>query len=361
MFTATTTGERELYRAEQLPIFQNRMYDTADEARACPRGDVRLVQNLASGLIYNADFRPELMRYDASYQNEQALSPLFRRHLDEVADIVGQCMGGAGLVEVGCGKGYFLEVLAERGFEIAGFDPTYEGSNPRVRRHYFAPGVGITAQGLILRHVLEHVQAPLQFLEQLRAANGGSGLIYIEVPCFDWICAHRAWFDVFYEHVNYFRLADFERMFGRIVDSGRLFGGQYLYVVADLSSLRTPRADADAQVVFPRDFLRRLDADTSAITHSPKGPAAVWGGASKGVIFALLRSRLGRPIDLVIDINPAKQGKYLPASGLRVLSPLEGLATLPAGETLYVMNSNYLEEIKTMSNNAYRYVSVDHE
>ena len=34
---------------------------------------------------------------------------------------------------------------------------------------------------------------------------------------------------------------------------------------------------------------------------------------------------------------------------------------LPAGATLYVMNSNYLEEIKQMSNNAYRYVSVDHD
>lgn len=358
MSTATTAGERELYRAEQLPIFQNRMYDTADEARACPRGDVRLVQNHATGLIYNADFRPELMRYDANYQNEQALSPQFRRHLDAVAEIVGQHMGESGLVEVGCGKGYFLEVLAERGVDIAGFDPTYEGSNPRVQRHYFAPGVGITAQGLILRHVLEHVQAPLQFLEQLRAANGGAGLIYIEVPCFDWIRAHRAWFDVFYEHVNYFRLADFERMFGRIVNSGRLFGGQYLYVVADLSSLRAPRAGDDDQADFPGDFLCSLDADA---TDTLQGPAAVWGGASKGVIFTLLRSRLGRPIELVIDINPAKQGKYLPATGLRVLSPLEGLATLPAGATLYVMNSNYLEEIKTMSNNAYRYVSVDHE
>jgi len=38
-------------------------------------------------------------------------------------------------------------------------------------------------------------------------------LIYIEVPCFDWICLHRSWFDVFYQHFN-FRLADFDRVFG---------------------------------------------------------------------------------------------------------------------------------------------------
>ncbi len=347
-------NERELYRVEQLPIFQNRMYESAQEARECPRGDVRLVQNLATGLIYNADFHPELMVYDACYQNEQAVSPQFRRHLDAVVQIVERTMGRVGLVEVGCGKGYFLEVLSECGFDITGFDPTYEGSNPRVKRHYFEPGVGITAQGLILRHVLEHVQDPLPFLQNLRTANAGAGLIYIEVPCFDWICEHRAWFDVFYEHVNYFRLADFQRMFGHIIESGRLFGGQYLYVVADLTSLKTPQIEFRDEIAFPDDFLRRLGDDAM---HEA---SAVWGGASKGVIFALLRERLGKPVEIVIDINPAKQGKFLPATGLRIHSPKEGLR-LPAGATLYIMNSNYLEEIKQMSNNAYRYVSVDHE
>ena len=348
-------SERELYRAEQLPIFQNRMYDTVEEARECQRGDVRLVQNLQTGLIYNADFCPELMTYDARYQNEQAVSPQFRRHLDEVMKIVERTMGRRGLVEVGCGKGYFLEILSEHGFDITGFDPTYEGNNPRVKQHYFEPGVGITAQGLILRHVLEHVQDPLQFLRNLRVANNDSGLIYIEVPCFDWICEHRAWFDIFYEHVNYFRLADFEHMFGHVIESGRLFGGQYIYMIADLSSLKTPQVSERGRMAFPEDFLRSLGG---GLAHET---SAVWGGASKGVIFTLLRSRLGWPAELVIDINPAKQGKYLPATGLKVHSPEEGMAKLPAGATLYVMNSNYLEEIKQMSNNAYRYVSVDHD
>jgi len=87
----------------------------------------------------------------------------------------------------------------------------------------------------------------------------------------------------------------------------------------------------------------------------------VWGGASKGVIFTLLKSRINQAIDTVIDINPAKQGKYLAASGLQVKSPEDALKTLPHGSTIFVMNSNYLQEIKQMSNNFYNYVSVDHE
>ena len=91
----------------------------------------------------------------------------------------------------------------------------------------------------LLRHVLEHIQDPVSFLAEIANANQG-GQIYIEVPCFDWILEHKAWFDLFYEHVNYFRLDDLRRMFGTVHEAGHLFGGQYLYVVADLASLRDP-------------------------------------------------------------------------------------------------------------------------
>jgi SAM-dependent methyltransferase len=328
-----------------LPLFQNRMYDSAEAARACPRGDVVLVEDATTGLVHNAAFDAARMDYDSAYQNEQGMSPQFQRHLDRVAELILSTMGRKGLVEVGCGKGRFLELLAARGAEIAGFDPTYEGDNPLVRKEYFSESLGIRGEGLILRHVLEHIQDPVAFLARLAAANGGRGLIYIEVPCLDWICDNRAWFDIFHEHVNYFRLGDFGRMFGRVLHADRAFGGQYLRVVADLSSLRPPRRDPADPVRFPADFTARLTREAGAAT----GPSVLWGGASKGVIFALLRERAGHPVDRVIDINPAKQGKYLAGTGLRVLSPAEGLAGLPKGSVIHVMNPNYLAEIQAMA------------
>jgi SAM-dependent methyltransferase len=344
-----------LYEQTDYPVFQNRMYDTAQEGRDCPKGDIRLVEDGATGLVYNAAFSPELMDYDGNYQNEQGVSGYFRQHLEAVADLVEHHLGRERLVEVGCGKGFFLELLLECGIDITGFDATYEGENPRVLRQYYEPGAIDHAEGLVLRHVLEHVQDPYSFLKLLRDANGCSGRIYIEVPCFDWICEHKAWFDIFYEHVNYFRLADFRRMFGEIVDCGRLFGGQYLYVVAELSSLRPPVYDAADAVRFPVDFTRQIESPI------PGGCSAVWGGASKGVIFTLLKSRAGYAVDAVIDINPAKQGKYLPATGIQVRSPEQVLPQLPPGSTVFVMNSNYRDEIKRMSNNAYHYIGIDNE
>ncbi len=216
-------GNRLIYQQSNYPVFQNRTYGSRDEARSCVRGDIRIVEDLKTGLVYNAAFDPALIVYDAQYQNEQAHSSYFRSHLGAVAEIVLTRLGYENLVEVGCGKGYFLEMLQERGAAISGFDPTYEGSNPAIQRCYFGPGLGMQCRGLILRHVLEHIPDPYHFLAALRDANSGQGLIYIEVPCLDWICKERAWFDIFYEHVNYFRLTDFHRMFGRVISSGRLF------------------------------------------------------------------------------------------------------------------------------------------
>jgi len=344
---------RELYRVDQLPIFQQRMYATEQEARACPRGDVQLVEDLETGLIYNIAFRYELMEYDEHYQNEQAVSPLFMKHLDTVAHIIEHSLGSRTIIEVGCGKGIFLEMLLAKGFDIMGCDPTYQGTNPKVIKQYFTPSLGIKADGIILRHVLEHIQDPVSFLMMLKEANGGAGKIYIEVPDLDWICQNQAWFDVYYEHVNYFRLSDFYRMFDTVYEGGRLFGEQYLYVVAELSSIRKPEYVSSNPVDFPSDFLLTLECE-----KEKKEYAAIWGGASKGVIFALLKERAGSPVDMVIDINPAKQGKYLPATGLKVLSPREALSILSDGATIFVMNSQYLNEIREMSDDAFNYIEV---
>ena len=350
---------REVYRAEQLPVLQNRMFASAEAARACARGDVVLVQSAQTGLVFNRAFRPELVEYDADYQNEQGLSAAFARHLDAVLDVVRRHFGGRSLVEVGCGKGLFLERLLGAGFDVTGLDPTYEGSNPRVIRKFFTPEVGIRAEGIVLRHVLEHVPDPVAFLGGLREANGGRGTIYIEVPCLDWIASHHAWFDIFYEHVNYFRRVDFERMFGTVHESGHSFAGQYLYVVADLATLRAPRRPDGDVFDLPPGFLSAIDESRERLRAGGGAARAIWGGASKGVIFALLMERAGVAIDTVIDINPAKQGRYLAATGLRVQSPEEAMAHLPAGADVFVMNSNYREEIEALTAHRFHCMTIE--
>ncbi len=337
------------------------MFATADEGRHCTKGDVVLVQDRTTGLVSNQAFDPSLVEYDANYQNEQAVSGVFQRHLASVVDVISKHFRNHSLIEVGCGKGHFLEQLQRAGFNVTGFDPTYEGANPSVIKKYFTRDVDLRGDGLVLRHVLEHVKDPLSFLASICDANGdGRGTIYIEVPCFEWICDHRAWFDIFYEHVNYFRLRDLQRMFGTVYEAGHTFSGQYLYVVADLSTLRRPTFDAADTVVFPPDLLQSVDHYALRLQGRGATRVAVWGAASKGVVFALFMERAGARVDMIVDINPAKCGKYLPATGLLVESPSRAMETLPDESDVFVMNGNYLQEIAELTNHRFNYIALDH-
>lgn len=261
------------------------------------------------------------------------------------------------LVEIGCGKGYFIEMLLKKGYDIIGFDPAYEGDNPRIIKKFYCGESNIKVDGIILRHVLEHIPDPIKFLLMLKESNSG-GLVYIEVPCLDWIVTNRAWFDIHYEHVNYFRLSDFYLIFSKLVDTGHLFGGQYLYVVAELNSLRYPSSDEIVPFEFPNDFTYSVGFFADRIKRSGR-KSAVWGAASKGVIFSLFMHRNGARLEYVIDINPSKQGLFLPVTGIRVISPQEAMSKLPEGSDIYVMNSNYLEEIRQITNNRYNYLRVE--
>lgn len=352
---------RELFRCANLPVLQNQTFASSIEAKASPTGNVVLMQDDYTGLIFNAAFDPSLMCYDDDYQNEQACSSVFKRHLDNVASILGRHCKGQRLIEVGCGKGYFLEHLRRLGYDITGIDPAYQGENPDVIKAPFERGLGSTADAIVLMHVLEHIPDPLAFLSDILDANGGQGVIYIEVPCFDWILQRRAWFDIFYEHVNYFRLSDFDRMFSHVRECGHVFGGQYLYVVADLASLRRPEQTRHDRVVMPAGFLAGIDRTISIIKNSGSKRNAIWGAASKGVIFSIYLQRAGITIDEAIDINPAKQGRFLAGSGLQVFAPHEACPRLQAGDYMFVMNSNYLDEIIAQSDNRYSYFTVDHE
>lgn len=354
-------GSRDIYSIRDVPIFQNMLFDTREEARNCITGDVNLVCHPESGLVVNRSFRPELMQYDAKYQNEQAVSAVFREHLDHVIAVVEKHFRGRSLIEVGCGKGHFLELLQRRGFRATGVDPAYEGSSPAVVKSYFSPELQLRADGIVLRHVLEHVQDPIGFLSRIRDANGGAGRIYIEIPSFEWICARRGWFDIFYEHVNYFRAVDFRRIFGSIQEIGHVFGGQYFYVIAELTSLRKAAPAPPDDLDFPADFLAGVQKHVRNLKSQDSTPTAIWGGASKGVTFALFMERAGARIDMVVDRNPAKHGKYLPSTGHRVHSPEEAMALLPPRSNVVVVNSNYLEEIRQATRDIFNYITVDRD
>lgn len=351
-----------IYRVTGLPVLQNRLYKDRSEAIDCAIANVTLVADPSSGVIVNAEFEEGRVVYDEFYNNEQGASGRFKAHLDEVALEIAEEFRDQTVCEIGCGKGTFLKLLRERGVSVSGMDPTYTGEDPFVEKIHFDPSNHLSYDGFVLRHVLEHVRDPYGFIASIKRANQGCGRIYIEVPCFEWIVDNKSWFDVFYEHVNYFRASDFQRFFRGCATVRKTFGGQYLSVFADLRDLvetdtvaRMPISIADCDGMD--DGIGTAAEMIKAWREEESGPVVVWGAGAKGVVFALRMERENAEIDYAVDINHEKQGLFLPVSGKRVLSPKESDFNSGGRSLVCVMNPNYEAEIRRCISSRHRIVT----
>jgi Methyltransferase domain/C-methyltransferase C-terminal domain len=338
---------RALYRVQGLPIFQNKVYDSVAAARSAEVGDVVLTQCESCGFVFNAAFEQARMAYDATYQNEQIFSEAFQAHLDQVADIIISKAGAdKSILEIGCGKGGFFDRLKKRGVcRIKGFDPIYEGEDPDIVKAYFGSGsLSEPADFIVLRHTLEHIEAPLAFLHLIAQANGYRGRIYIEVPSFEWIVEQSAYWDVFYEHCNYFTRDTLCSLF-RKSEWYPLFAGQHQAVIADLADLvEKPSAAA------PNMYAAFADVGARYASLLPgQATVFVWGASSKGVTLCNHVDRSCTRIRGLIDINPAKQGRFTAVTGHPIFAPghLDNLADEQL--TVLVTNPNYLREIRAQT------------
>ncbi len=330
-----------------FPVFQNKVYRTKEAARNAVCGDVELVQCVDSGLVFNRTFDPELLNYDTDYQNEQAHSPAFKQHLANVMKIILRNFGPEKTgVEIGCGKGYFFELVSDAGARLTGYDPAFEGNNPKITKEYFCwDKIANKPDYFILRHVLEHIASPWQFLAQLAAQCRPGTKIFIEVPCFDWIVSNNAYYDIFYEHVNYFTADVLAGAFESKFESGHFFGGQYLYLIADLSTFRPPERYAGKRFhkIEMKDYITSLLRKRTTAS----GKTFIWGAGAKGITFANMLSEHSLSIEALIDMNPAKQGRFAALSGLPIVAPAEIFAKLENAD-VFVMNPVYLDEIKSL-------------
>jgi hypothetical protein len=199
---------------------------------------------------------------------------------------------------------------------------------------------------------------PLAFVGELRAASdaGGGAPVFVEVPDLDWILEHRAFWDFCYEHCNYFTRAALHELLARagfrVAGAGVTFGRQYQWIEAVPSPTSDPSQSEGAALVRRlREYAEGEHSEVKAIRSRldelrHRGTTvAVWGMATKGIMFSLIVDPDARLIDYTVDMNVNKQGSYVPISGRRIDSPtiLRERAGKPA--IVVVMNPNYVEEI----------------
>jgi hypothetical protein len=336
-------------------------------ARAAPAGELDFELCAACGFAWNRAFDPDQMIYDQSYNNDQTRSPRFRAHVTEmVVRILTHIPsdGSAHLVEIGCGQGALLTEFAQRRSfaSLTGFDPAWRGKDGmeldgiRIHRRYF----GLSALNLmpnrplfvVSRHTIEHICDPLSFLGAIRATMQPSddGRLFIETPDIEWIVDNFQLQDLFYEHCSIFsrdalRIALAAAGF-EVLSIDSVFDDQYLMaearpiegeqlIAGHCEFTATAKSFARQRHRFVQFWRERIARNTEG------GTTWLWGAASKGVTFALLVDPDGAKLAGAIDINREKCGRFMPGTGLPIVSP----SVLQDGDTVIIMNPNYLAEI----------------
>jgi hypothetical protein len=249
-----------------------------------------------------------------------------------------------------------------------GFDPGYReerlsealaGRVRFVKDFYSEKYAGCQADFVCCKMTLEHIHPASQFVATVRRAIGEryDTVVFFQLPEATRIVRDCAFEDIYYEHCSYFSPGSLGRLFRRngfdVLNLEAEYAGQYLTIEArpargapaaplaqedDLAGLARHVAAFPARCRARVDEWRRRVRDA----HGRGRRIVLWGSGSKGVSF-LTTLGVGESIDYAVDINPHRQGSYMPSTGQRIVAPAFLAEYRP--DMVIIMNAVYRDEI----------------
>ncbi len=357
------------YEVHQVPVHDVLLMESRKEAVNHPRRDMKLAFCPFCGFISNCIFDPEIHEYSAKYEETQGFSGTFSQFHQALAQqlIDKYHLYNKKILEIGCGKGEFITLLCELGNNRGyGFDPAFVPErNPDrhnlvefVTDYYSEKYSHYSADMVCCKMTLEHIAETFDFVEMVRNAIGEdhSTIVFFQMPEALSIFTNLAFWDIYYEHCSYFSRVSLGHLFEatgfRILNLQAVFDGQYLTIEAkptlrgsNHGNIYGSRKSILQVVKYFRKRVHDHQEQWKNLIdsyHRHHKKVILWGGSSKSVAF-LTSLNITEEIEYVVDINPYKQGYFMPGSGQEVVSPSFLREYKP--DMIIVMNPVYLEEI----------------
>lgn len=373
-----STHLHALLTLSRIPYFVNCLCDDAASARRSGCGTQSLTQCRQCGFVFNRAFEVENVVYGEGYHAERSASAYYIEHLQTIAEQINavQEIAEAHVVEVACNTGDFLQVLSKyHPQSCIGVDPSGEETSGayHIRRMLFdetyLEQYSEPIDLLVNRHMIEHIESPLEMLRLFGTALKKDGILYLETPRLDWILENRMFYDFTYEHCSYYTDEFMTRLLHAagfsVLQMSFSYEGQYFSIVArrqgepqdiqaaDLAVLERVEKDFLAVEELWRNVQERFSASSTYVGTESKGLQPLlnqalqtgfylWGASGKGVMCCNLLAK--SPILGCIDNNPFKQGKFIPGTGHPVLAPAD--ISFETVTCILVENDVYLDEIK---------------
>jgi SAM-dependent methyltransferase len=365
----------DFLKLERVPVHVGVVWPSREAAQAAPTGLITMAYCAYCGFITNRTFEPALMDYAPGYEVSLHHSPVYQAFVAAtVEQLVEQyAVRGKLVIEVGCGRGYYLRELCRRGGNRGiGVDPSLDAAVTvqdevvgleYVRGLYDESWANVHADCVVCRHVLQHIADPFAFVQMIRQTNvqRPETLIYFELPNSAYVFETSAAWNIFYEHCAYLSPDLLRRMFTaagcEVLDCSPCYaGGQYmnLFAVVGEGQPQPLAPQASGQGVTPATLLNfgsqhraRVERKRELLLRCEReGKTAVaWGSGGRGVTFLNSMEGAGG-IEYVVDINPERQQKYVPGSVQCVVAP-DALRQIRP-DVIVLTNPTYRDEIQNL-------------
>jgi protein O-GlcNAc transferase len=328
------------YDGGKAPLTTLAWPQSTEQAQGMKKLALDFVRCVECGHVYNRSFRYEDVPYSDKPNLMYNQGKLWQAHLQETQQsILSRLPEAPVVVEIGAGNGHFLKALAKQrpqGRYIA-YDPNgaldTEGGMIEFYAELFDPAVHLARYRpdlIIIRHMLEHLENPLGFVQTLGYAADWEGLntaLFVEVPCIDRVFETGRTVDFFYEHNSHFTTASLGRLLGRshaqIVQIARGYEDEVVYAYAKLGHCEAGRLITENAKAFRTQALnldQQMNAQLTALAESGK-TVAVWGGTGKAATFINRYGVDKERFPIVVDSDSAKAGTYVPGTGQVIHTP----------------------------------------
>jgi hypothetical protein len=375
-----SSGLWVFYEAMDVPASCNLLWRTKDEAINCPKGNIKLAFCSICTFVTNIALEPEKNQYGHRYDNSLFYSPHFQNFAKKLATNLIQRydLHNKSIIEIGGGKVDFLSFLIKLGNNhglrldpfctkvedksrkandlvrsIPSFYPELDGSNK--------------ADFIFSYHELEHMNYPKNFLSILRKMIGNNSKthVFFAVPNALKAFEEGDFTDIIYEHVSYFTIPSLFYLFSScgfnisdVTESkNEIFDSIYIGATPKTRTKSTFMLNSKPETREIKDCITSFAAkSTNTITKYGsrvkqllnKGKRVViWGAGARGVTF--LNILKDPRIEYAVDINPRKQGMYVPGTGQEIVEPRFLLDHQP--DYIILANPAYENEIRQITGN----------
>lgn len=360
------------HEVKNVPTSCNNLWKTRNEAVSCLKGDIKLAFCSVCTFIINVALEPEKNVYGSNYDNSLFYSHQFRDFEEKMAIklIKAYDLHDKNIIELSGGKVEFLSFFTKLGNNTGQILKPYQFDTEEKGQ--------LTSFGLndldrncnvdfvFSYHELEHRNNPKGFLLNLRKTVGCDSRtkFFFAVPNILKSIKTNDLNDIIYEHVSYFTIPSLFTLFSScgyeitdITESDKeIFDSIYVVVnpkkntdltfISNTAEIKQIKESVEKFVSNSSSKTLRVIKKLTGLLDAGKR-VVVWGAGARGVTF--LNRVKDKRIKFVVDINPRKQGMWVPGTGQKIVKP-EFLSEYQP-DYIVLANPKYRKEVKRIITN----------